>query len=220
MVQALSPFAADYDVLENGKRIGGASLELTRSGDRWRFTTVTEGQGGMAGFLGARIAETSELQLDGEGVLRTLDYRYSQEVAWRDRNRSLRIDPASGEVHETDRKRKWTYASRGPVLDRHAVVLAVSMDLAASGTPARHAVAHGGEVETWTFADRGEERVATDLGDMQALKVERVRENPGRSTVSWHAPRWQHLPVVIEQVEPDGKRYRMVLKRWRKPPSR
>jgi hypothetical protein len=42
-----------------------------------------------------------------------------------------------------------------------------------------------------------------------------LRENSERSTLSWHAARWSFLPVVIEQIEPDGKRYRMVLKRWR-----
>jgi hypothetical protein len=216
---ALTPFAADYDVLENGKRIGSAKLDLIRSGpDRWTFSTVTEGEGGVAGLLGARISERSELQLDADGQLRTVDYRYNQEVAWRDRTRSLVIDPKTGAAQEQDRKRSWTYPTSGPVLDRHAVVLAVSLDLSESGHPQSHAVAHKGEVDDWTFDELGEERVQTDLGDLPAIKLERVRQNKERSTISWHAASWKYLPVVIEQVEPDGKRYRMVLQRWRKAP--
>lgn len=216
---ALSPFSAEYDVLENGKRIGSASLELTRTDDdHWTFSTVTQGQAGMAGFLGARISESSELLVDEQGTLRTVDYRYSQEVAWRDRNRSLRIDPQTGQAQESDRKRKWSYTTNGPVLDRHAVVLAVSIDLARSGKPQTHAVAHRGEVEDWEFAEHGETTVETALGNMPAIKLERVRENAERSTLSWHAKRWKYLPVAIEQIEPDGKRYRMVLKRWKKAP--
>lgn len=219
-LQALSPFAAEYDVLENGKRIGGATLELSRSGaDGWRFATTTEGEGGVAGLLGARISESSELLQDEDGALRTVDYRYSQEVAWRDRKRSLSIDPRTGAAVEADRKRNWSYATQGPVLDRHAVVLAVSKDLLESGKPAPHAVAHRGEVEDWSFVQRGEENVSTALGVFKATKLERLRENSERSTLSWHAARWGFLPVAIEQIEPDGKRYRMVLKRWRIEPA-
>lgn len=215
----LRPFKAEFDVLENGKRIGSATLELRRSArDRWTFSTRTTGESGMAGLLGARISESSTLRETEDGTLATVDYRYEQEVAWRDRNRRLQIDPHSGAAVETDRKQRWTYATQGPVLDRHAAVLAVSLDLLRTGAPRLHAVAHKGEVEDWQFAERGSATVQTGIGTLDAIQLERVREHSKRSTVSWHARDWHYLPVVVEQVEPDGKRIRIVLKRWLQAP--
>lgn len=213
MALALTPFTAEFDVFENGDRLGAARLELKRTGpDRWLFSTETAGEGGMAGFLGARISEYSDLT-EQAGVLSTRAYRYSQEVAWRNRERTLTID-ASGQIQEKDRKDRWSYLASGPVLDRHAVVLAVTTDLANTGEVQTHAVAHKGAVTEWRFTQGESEQVKTGIGVLQTTRLERIRENRERRTISWHAPEYAWLPVVIEQIEPDGKHYRMQLKRW------
>lgn len=219
MAQALEAFAGEYEVFQDGDRIGLARLRLTAVVEgRWIFSTVTEGEGGMAGFLGARIEETSTLDV-ADGQLGTRNYAYKQEVAWRDRERSLKVDPDSGTVEERDRKQRWNYRAEGPVLDRHALVLAVSQDLADGGRVRPHAVAHKGEVSEWTFEQGAPEQVETGVGVLEAVRLERIRDNKERRTISWHAPQFGWLPVVIEQIEPDGKQYRMQLQRWTTPPS-
>lgn len=219
MAQALEAFAGEYEVYQDGDRIGVAQLKLTAIVDgKWLFTTVTEGEGGMAGFLGARVEETSTLY-EQDGQLGTRQYAYKQKVAWRDRERSLQVDMASGAVDERDRKQRWNYHAEGPVLDRHALVLAVSQDLAADGQVHPHAVAHKGEVSEWRFEQGQPENVVTGVGTMRAVRLERIRDNKERRTISWHAEQFGWLPVVIEQIEPDGKQYRMQLKRWTLAPA-
>lgn len=219
MAHALEPFHGEYEVFQDGDRIGTARLKLLAvTPGRWIFTTVSEGEGGMAGFLGARIEESSTL-VEQDGQLGTRDYHYKQEVAWRDRERSLKVDLATGAVEESDRKRRWNYRTKGPVLDRHALVLAVSQDLARAGQAQAHAVAHKGEITQWTFEQGAPESVTTEAGQFKAVRLERIRENSERRTISWHAPQFDWLPVVIEHVEPDGKTFRMALKRWIQPPA-
>jgi len=48
-------------------------------------------------------------------------------------------------------------------------------------------------------------------GALEALRVERVRENPGRTTTSWLAPALGWLPVRIVQREADGETIEMRL---------
>ena len=68
------------------------------------------------------------------------------------------------------------------------------------------AVASKGKLEEWRFLVAGTEQVDTGSGRVEAIRVERLRDNPERKTVSWHAPKYGYLPVKVEQIEPDGER--------------
>ncbi len=67
-------------------------------------------------------------------------------------------------------------------------------------------VASKGKIESWRFLVVGTEEIQTGNGRISAVRVERVRENSERKTVSWHASAYRYLPVKVEQIEPDGER--------------
>jgi hypothetical protein len=60
----------------------------------------------------------------------------------------------------------------------------------------------------------GTEKVATQAGQVDAVKVERVRDptQNQRTTVLWFAKDWNYLLVRLQQVEKDGKEYNIMLK--------
>ena len=72
----------------------------------------------------------------------------------------------------------------------------------------------GGEVDTYDFRVLGSEKVDTKAGQIDAIKVERVRDptQSSRKTVLWFAKDWGHLLVRLHQVETDGKEYQIMLK--------
>lgn len=202
-------------MLDDGKRVGRATLSLKRDGELWVFTTDTIGDRGMAGFLGAKIHEQSRFRYDG-GRLRSLDYRYRQKISFRERTRRIDFDWTHRRAREDDGKRRFEYALPDATIDRHLAVLALMLDLSAGRSAFAHPVAYKGEVESWRFRDAGRERLSTPDGALETVRLERVRENAARRTVSWHAAALGWLPVRIEQVEPEGDRYTLSLVRMQR----
>jgi negative regulator of sigma E activity len=74
-------------------------------------------------------------------------------------------------------------------------------------------VVDGDEVDTYDFRVLGSEKVATKAGQVDAIKVERVRDptQSKRITVLWFAKDWDYLLVRLQQVETDGKEYNIML---------
>jgi hypothetical protein len=74
-------------------------------------------------------------------------------------------------------------------------------------------VVDDGEVDTYDFRVLGAEKVDTKAGQIDAIKVERVRDptQSKRITVLWFAKDWDYLLVRLQQVETDGKEYNIML---------
>lgn len=213
---ALGAFEARFSVSRNDKLLGTMNMQLSspKSGD-WVFVSHTEGQKGMAGFLGVSIVETSRLTQAPEG-LTTLGYDYQQDMVARHRRRSLSVS-ADGSVVENEGGKRWNYSLIRPAFDRHAVVLGIAERLANKvelGSVFDLPVAGKGKVESWRFLVVGEEQIDTGAGKIAAIRVERMRDNAERKTTSWHARSMDYLPVKVEQTEPDGQRLSSVLQNY------
>lgn len=204
-----APFEHRYEVLRNGSPLGEATIALRQAdGDAWEFSTRTRGTRGLAGLAGAAIDEWSEFAWrDGRPELRR--YRYRQDVAFRSRERSL-ARTAGDRIDSRDGDRRHELAFEPGTLDRHIVVLAIGADLARGADgELRYRVADRDDVEWHRYRVAGRERV----GALDAVRVERVREKPGRTTTSWLAPALGFAPVRIVQREADGETIEMRLRR-------
>jgi hypothetical protein len=99
------------------------------------------------------------------------------------------------------------------VLDKSTYQLALQHDVAAGKKSMSYQVVDGDEVDTYDFRVLGSEKVDTKAGQIDAIKVERVRDptQSKRITVMWFAKDWDYLLVRLQQVENDGKEYNIML---------
>ena len=205
-------FRADYELYRNGKLMGGSTISLSKVRSGYQFKTESASEGGMIGFLGgAKIAELSEFSI-GEAGFQPSRYSYKQSVSLKRRKREITFDWKQKWAREDDGDAVVSYLLPEGALDRNLVVLALAEDLRNGAETLDHVVAYKGEASNWEFKNSGEEQVRTAAGLIAATKVERVRENKERSTVSWHAQKYDFLPIKIEQREPDGESIEMRLK--------
>lgn len=209
----VEPFQASFTVSRNGKELGDMQMQLSavKPGE-WLFVSRTEGNSGLAGFLGVTIEERSQL-VQTESGLSTRSYHYQQDMFGRHRSRQLDVT-VDGAIAESDGDKSWAYNSTTPLLDRHAVVLGIAARLAAGADPGSLfdvPVASKGKTEQWRFLVVGLDEIKTGNGRISAVRVERVRENSERTTVSWHSPANDYLPIKVEQTEPDGERLTSLL---------
>ena len=100
------------------------------------------------------------------------------------------------------------------MLDKSTYQLALQQAVANGEKNVSYQVIDGDELDTYDFRVLGEERVRTQAGLIDAIKVERVRDptKSARKTVLWFAKDWDFLLVRLHQVEKDGKEYQIMLK--------
>jgi hypothetical protein len=208
----LEPFTLHYEVLRNGKPLGEATLSLNHvEGETWEFLSHTRGTHGLASLAGAEIIERSEFRwLAGRPEL--LQYRFSQEVAFKRKQRAMTRSGAR--IDSVDGQRTHDLPFEAGVMDRNSVVLAIGADLARGAPDAmRYRVANREAVEWQRYRRVGREQVDTPAGRFDAIRVERVREKPGRSTTTWVAASLGHVPVRSVHREADGEIIEMRLLR-------
>lgn len=193
-------FDAEYEVIRNGKAVGSSRVSLRREGDHWRYSSDTSGDRGMAALVGLQVQQhTDFLWLDGQP--RPLSSRYEQKATLSNRSVLVRYDWDAGRYHLSDRRGEHEHDLPVNTVDRYGSGIAIATRLAAGEREFELPVAHADGIRVWRFRVSGEETVETTSGRVQALRVERVREDSDRSTISWHDPQRDHIAVRMLQHE-------------------
>ncbi len=75
-----------------------------------------------------------------------------------------------------------------------------------------YAVADNGRMRHFEFEIEGRETLSTPLGEIETLKVRRVRDYPRRDTIFWLAPEYDCLMVRMTQRERNGTRFELLIR--------
>jgi len=201
----VKPFQAEYDVLRNGKELGRATLTLRPLGDgAWEFSNQTHGTKGMASLLGLDVVEKSTFRWH-DGQPEGLRYSYSQKAAVKSRERSTEFDWKAGEAQSNDGKNAYTARLEPGAMDRNLVTVALMAALKQNAHDLSFRVVDKDRIADQNYRESGRETLTLPAGQLEAVRVERQREDSKRTTVSWFAPQRNWLPVQIEQVEKSGE---------------
>ncbi len=205
----LQPFVASYTTDWSQVAIRGKaqrSLQVDENGD-WLLSF-------NASMLVASITESSRFQLN-DGQLQPLSYYYNRSAMGKAKISQQKFNwqdlTASGKDHKG---REFKIPLQTAALDKSSYQLALQLDVANGKQEMQYRVLDGKSFDNYEFRVTGQELVSTSLGDINAIKVERVREasHNQRHTTLWFAPEWNYLLVRLLQVERDGKEYNIVLK--------
>jgi hypothetical protein len=195
-------YQAEYEVLRNGRALGSADIRVSATADgSWEMRSETRGTRGVAALAGVELSERSRFHWTADR-LEAIEYDYRQKAATRSRERSVRVDTARGSILTRDRGNESRLAYQPGVLDRHILPLAIARDLAAGKTGTlRYLVADRGDIDEHAYRIVGRESVSTPGGQVDAVRVQRQRDNDARSTTLWLDPARGYLPVRVVQHE-------------------
>jgi hypothetical protein len=204
----LKPFSADYTA--DWKQLpmsGTAARSLTANADgTWTLAF-------NASMMIANLSESSIVTLDKDTLLPKA-YHFERGGLGKAKKTDLDFDWATKTVTGEDRGDAVKVALNAGMLDKSTYQLALQRDVAAGKKAMSYQVVDGNDVDTYDFRVLGTEKVATQVGQVDAVKVERVRDptQNKRITVMWFAKDWSYLLVRLQQVETDGKEYNIMLK--------
>lgn len=208
----LTPFKAEYKLVEPAKAKAVQSLELTSDGN-WLFTSAADH------FL-ISIRESSLFRIDGDQLI-PIEYRQERKGLGRNRSKSNTFDWSSMTSRYTRSKgrdkQEGEFAIDEHTKDNLLFQLQLRLDVKqamADKNPDQqfiYSIADNDHTEVYTFVITGEEQLETPRGDLKTVRLERVREDSNRQTLIWLAKDHDYLMVRLQQLEEDDKGFDLQL---------
>lgn len=203
----LKPFSATYTADWKQVPVSGTakrSLEKLDDGN-WRLDFE-------ASMLVASLNERSTFSLEGETFL-PQSYRLKRSGLGKGKAIKHNFDWEAKQVVGEDRGDAVKLPLNRGLLDKSTYQVALQHAVAAGEKSMSYQVVDGDEIETYDFRVLGPEQVSTKAGQVDAIKVERVRDptQSKRQTILWFATDWDYLLVRLHQIEKDGKEYQIML---------
>jgi len=196
-------YVANYQASANGIR-ATAKRSLTKLDDV-TYELANELQAVVLGQEIARLDQRSRFQyLDN--MVATQNYSYTLSGISSDL-RNINFDWKAGTALSVEDDESWTLNLEDQVYDplSHQFMMSQQLLNDRSSTYSKsyeYKIVDGDEIETHLYEYIGAEILETPLGQLNTIKLERVRSTgSSRSTTIWLAPEWEFLVAKIEQTD-------------------
>ena len=203
----LQPFSASYTADWKQLPMSGTAERSLKAGADgvWNLDF-------KASMVIASLSESSTLKVDKD-VMVPLTYNFERSGLGKSKKVDLVFDWSTKFVTGSDRSDAVKLPINRGVLDKSTYQLALQHDVAAGKKSMSYQVVDGDELDTYDFRVLGSEKVSTKAGQIDAIKVERVRDptQSKRITQMWFAKDQGGILVALRQVETDGKEYNIML---------
>lgn len=200
----LLPYQASYSATFNGMPIE-AQRELLKLEQGYRLETSG------SNLLG-NMRETEQFHIDAEGRIRIDAFVSKRSFLGSKRKAQLLVDHQLNKAIYTRKKKRREIELQPYYLGPVSYQLQLRRDLIQPDSPLKYTVISHGKIKDFQFERLGEEVISTEIGDITALKIRRIRDNKERETIFWMAEEYDYLPVKVWQREEDGESYEMILK--------
>lgn len=209
MAAAPHPFTAHYQVLSDGQAIGDTTITLSAAGNgEYTYSSQSKGTGGMAAMMGASSKETTRFRWQNDAP-ETLSYDYAMQSSFKNKERHMRVDPATGKVSVDESKGTGTYAGVPGMADRNSLPLAIGLALVSGKQSVTVPVGVRQSVEQQQYKVTGTEAVQVPAGKFNAEKVSRTDDGSKRFD-AWYVPQKYPVPVKLTQADGGGLTLQLV----------
>jgi len=193
------PFTAQYSLYAEGLPIGEGTRRLVyEKQGKMRLESSSHTTGLTALFRDDRITENSVFTIEN-GKIQPLEYHYRHKSSKRQKFEDVTFDWQRKKVTYKDKEKTTIFALENDVLDKLLYQFVLMQDLKQGKRNFKYKVISKGKIKTYVLEFLGKEKISTGLGELEALKYQRVSNN--RSTVIWCAPSLQYLPIRVDHIE-------------------
>lgn len=198
-LNGLEPYRAEYSGTYDGLPVKAVGIrELSKLGDgSYQLTS-------SAKAMLMSVTETSQFKLSERGIM-PQSYHYKRNTLGRKKEESIIFDwqnmtasheGTTSEIHEG-------------TLDKLGYQTQLRLDVASrlnndDQASLRYIIADEEKRKEYVFSFIGEQTLATPVGELRTIALERYREDKDRRTTVWMALDHQLLMVRLKQEEPDG----------------
>jgi hypothetical protein len=194
-------YEAVYDIYMDGKPRMETRVSFTREANRWRFENTGQGTKGLARFLRAATTDSASGTWEGVTTL-PATFQHDSKVAGRHDIWSAQFDWQAGTVLTRHEEGESELPLEPGTVDPLGLTLALQSRINQGLTEWELKVVDEDEIDQHRYRAMPREQVQTALGCLEAVEVERVRENSKRYSSVWYAPELSFITVFMQH----GKR--------------
>lgn len=207
----IAPFTAHYTVYAKGIPAGAGLIALHAAGDhRYRMDSRLRATGLVRLFLHDVIREQAEGRIADDRV-EPLHYRFERSGGSKREINQYTFDWQQDVVQARHNARHTTLKLAPRVVDPLSLYLQVMWDLSRGLRVSRYSLLDDAKLKTYHVRRTGEETLATPLGKLRTVRIERHSPGSRRRTVFWFAPTYDYLPVQISQYKDGSEDLRMLI---------
>ncbi|MDX1706644.1 DUF3108 domain-containing protein [Pseudidiomarina sp.] len=198
----LTPYETHYKVYRGGSEYGEAVRELKQN-EAGRFELFTETEISLL-FLSDRRRYWSIFAFE-DGQVQTKFFEYRRTGTGKSRGFSAVFKPDEKQVVNAETGEPVTIPWGDDLIDEASMLEQLRYDLQTSdASEFNYRVIEGdAEEDHLKYARQQPETLKLPYGEVEAIKVVRVRENSSRETDYWFAPQLNYVLVKMQQRE-DG----------------
>lgn len=194
-------FTAKYKVYRNELYVGQSTRTLSSKNNHLEFSSVTKTAGIAAWFVNIAINETSKLNLN-DNNLSFVSYYYNEKKKDKNKTYQLTLDEKYQQLYNSYTKQ--TYPVTGNVHDILGFTIAIMHDLAKGKRELNYLIAEKKHIKPYHLKFIKKEKLATNSGDINTLKMEHFDPIRKQRFTLWCAEKLNFLPVKISKVKENG----------------
>lgn len=192
------PYEASYVLTRRGTERGDATRVLEKlENEQWRYFTATHAS--ML-FLSDNRENETVFELHGGRVV-PVSFDYSRTGTGSNRSLSVRFDRDNEQVLDANGnpiELEWN----ADLLDPNAVLHQLQLDVAGQHDQWTYTlVDEKGNKRDYEFERVEQETLRLPYGEVEAIRVDRVRESERRQTHFWFAPELNYTLVKMQQLK-------------------
>ncbi|MBC7752145.1 MAG: DUF3108 domain-containing protein [Candidatus Saccharibacteria bacterium] len=200
-VHAFEPFEANYSFNIAGLLHGTASRTLTVKDDIWNysFKANVASLATASEFSHFRINLAKKDDNSTSQRIESLDHYYNFKFLTNHKTNSFKVDWNKKVVNTTNQNGSNSYPAQVGMLDMLDLELQVREDIKHKRLQPFYLLADDKGISRISFVNEGDEKVTTDAGTYDTVRIRLVQENQKRKTYFWLAPKMDYLPVQVRQ---------------------
>lgn len=195
------PFSATYEVSYRGIRAGSLTFTLSSDPSTGRYVYETRAQPSLLARLivSSGAFERSVMQIDAQGV-RPLEWVLEDGKAGDDKDGALQFDWQAGAVRGRVEGIAVELPAEPGIQDRLSIQIAVMTALLRQEHPGTISLIDDERVKRYTYLEKQEETLPSELGALQTVLYESAREGSDRLSRFWFVPGKQFITARAEQL--------------------
>lgn len=200
-------FTAHYKLTRGIITLGKSHRSFKKIGpNQFIFESISKPYGVGKIISDGEIHERSSWTLHND-ILRPMSYSYTNSDSDLKRNVKLDFDWQKKVVVNNINGDPWKMKLEPKTQDKLLYLLSLMIDLKDGKRKFEYIIADGGTTKIYSAVVEGQQKIETDLGMFNTLRVLR-KHRDGRRTILWCAPSLDYLPIRIEQTKKDGNTVR------------
>ncbi|WP_298443382.1 DUF3108 domain-containing protein [uncultured Ferrimonas sp.] len=199
----LTPYAASYDVTHGDSRLGGGMITLQKLDNSQYQMGYVSDVGWL--LLSDKRSEQSLFELDNEQRLIPKRYVMEREGSGPDFSAEIEFDSSTQQIHARYKDRAADFPYQLPTYDNILYLMQLRLDVASGKTQMSYDYIVKTKQRTIQYQVVGEEVLSTPYGELNTIKVARIRNaDSPKETYAWLAKDLHYVIAQIQHLE-DGE---------------